>query len=253
MKDVQLQKDEREVFLQKVGIKKLVRPIIINTKAGQVHSVAQIAFNVSLEKEKRAIHMSRLVEILDSWDTTISYESIQSILSEGKTRMESNHSNIELLFDYFRDKPSPVSHKASRMHYKCKIDANDYDNFMYLTVKVPITSVCPCSKSISEYGAHNQRGIVDITVKVHDLAAIEDVIQRVEAAASMELFSLLKRIDEKYVTEAAYENPKFVEDIARDVVLQLRKEPQYTWYQMQVENYESIHNHSAYVTTIHED
>ncbi len=253
MKDVQLQKDERKVFLQKVGIRKIVRPVTINTKVGQVNSVAQIAFNVSLEKDKRAIHMSRLVEILDGWDTILSYESIQSVLSEIKKRMESNHSSIEFLFDYFRNKISPVSHKESKLHYKCKIVASDCDDFMYLTIKVPITSVCPCSKSISEYGAHNQRGVVKITVKVKDLEAIEDIIQRVESAASMELFSLLKRVDEKYVTEAAYENPKFVEDIARDIVLQMRKEPQYFWYQIKVENYESIHNHNAYASTSCDD
>lgn len=249
MKDVQQEKDERDIFLQKVGIKKIVRPVIINTKVGQIKSVAQIKFNVSLEKDKRAIHMSRLVEILDSWDTVISYESIQSILNEIKKRMESNDSNIELVFDYFREKVSPISHKRSKLHYKCKIDANDCDDFMYLTVIVPVTSVCPCSKSISEYGAHNQRGVVEITVKINDLDAIEDIIQRVESAASMELFSVLKREDEKYVTEAAYENPKFVEDIARDVVLQMRKIPQYFWYKVKVENYESIHNHNAYVST----
>mgnify|MGYP002511678501 CR=1 FL=1 len=249
MKDIQLEKDVREVFLQKVGINKIVRPITINTKAGQIKSVAQIAFNVSLQKDKRAIHMSRLVEMLDSWDTILSYESIQSILNEIKKRMESNNSNIEFVFDYFREKISPVSQKISKLHYKCKIDANDCDDFVYLTVKVPITSVCPCSKSISEYGAHNQRGVVEITVKVKDMDEIEDIIQRVELAASMELFSILKREDEKYVTEVAYENPKFVEDIARDVVLQMRKIPQYLWYKVKVENFESIHNHNAYVST----
>ena len=249
MKDVQLQKDERGIFLHKVGIKNIVRPVTINTKNVQVNSVAQIAFNVSLEDDKRAIHMSRLVEILDSWDSILSYESIQLILSEVKTKMESNNSNIEIFFDYFRDKTSPVSKKISKMNYKCKLEASDNDDLIYLTVKVPITSVCPCSKSISEYGAHNQRGVVEITTKVQDLDAIEDIIQKVESAASMELFSLLKRVDEKYVTEVAYENPKFVEDIARDVILQMRNEPEYLWNQIKVENYESIHNHNAYVCT----
>ncbi|NLL72987.1 MAG: GTP cyclohydrolase I FolE2 [Clostridiales bacterium] len=249
MKDVQIEMDDRGVYLQKVGIKELVRPIILKGRDGEMHSVAKIGFNVSLEKEKRAIHMSRLIEILDHWDTVISYESIQSILNEIKIRMESNQANLLLSFMYFLSKTSPVSNKTSLLHYQCKIDASDKDDFVYLTVEVPITSVCPCSKSISDYGAHNQRGVVTVTVRTNDMSSIEDIIHRVEAVGSMELYSLLKRVDEKYVTEVAYDNPKFVEDIARDVAIQLQKDQKYQWYQMEVENYESIHNHNAYVCT----
>ncbi len=256
MVDIQEGPECRNVYLRQVGIKNLVIPIMHNLDSDNGNSVGTIQLGVGLEAHKHAIHMSRLAEILNEWDSVISNDSIERLLCQVKERLHVLMAYIEIKFTYFKNKTAPISNKNGKMNYECKIKAEllqDNKTEYEVRVKVPITSVCPCSKAISKYGAHNQRGIVKVSFKTNDFNEINDVIDKVELSASAELYSILKRVDEKYITEQAYENPKFVEDIARDVTLQLTKSNKYRWFHIEVENFESIHNHSAYAISMSED
>jgi GTP cyclohydrolase IB len=256
MVDVQEELETRNIYLRKVGIKHLVMPVRHELNDKYQNSVGTINLGVSLEADKHAIHMSRLVESLYQWDSTISNESIKKLLLEVKKRLEALTSHIEIEFIFFKDKIAPSSKLTGTMDYNCMIKAelfeDDSMNFQII-VKVPIGSVCPCSKAISKYGAHNQRGTVEVAFRSDDIGCLNDIINKIESVASTQLYSLLKRVDEKYVTEYAYENPKFVEDIARDVTVQLMKDQRYSWFNIAVENYESIHNHNAYAVSVSED
>ncbi len=247
--DIQNQNDLRQLPIDKVGVKNMKYPIAVKDRDNEVqHTVANIAMTVDLPKEFKGTHMSRFVEILQTEDREIHVDSIEKILSEMQRKLHATASHIEIEFPYFRLKNAPVTGKPSLIDYFVKFHAvkkGSKKDFV-MTVKVPVTTLCPCSKNISKYGAHNQRGEATISVRFKDSVWIEDIVEIAEASASCELYSLLKREDEKFVTERAYENPVFVEDLVRNIVIRLKENPHITWYSVEAENFESIHNHNAY-------
>jgi GTP cyclohydrolase IB len=246
--DTQNQNDKREIPINKVGIKSLKYPIAVKDKdSGIQHTVATISMTVDLPKEFKGTHMSRFVEVLMN-KREIHIDSIYEILKEMQNKLKSQSAHIELEFPYFKEKLAPVSRKPSLMDYMIRYHAvvNKDKKDLIMTVIIPVKTLCPCSKNISKYGAHNQRGEVTVSVRFTNNVWFEDIISIVEQSASSELFTLLKREDEKYVTEKAYENPVFVEDVVRNVVLKLKENPDILWYSVEAENFESIHNHNAY-------
>lgn len=246
--DTQNQTDIRDIPIDKVGIKNLKYPITVKDRDGGVqHTVATVAMTVDLPKEFKGTHMSRFVEVLMN-KKEIHIDSIFEILKEMQNKLHANSAHIELDFPYFKEKLAPVSRKPSLIDYRIKFHAvvNKNKKDVIMTVVVPVKTLCPCSKNISKYGAHNQRGEVTVAVRFNDIVWFEDVISIVEQSASCELFTLLKRDDEKYVTEKAYENPVFVEDVVRNVVTKLKQNEKILWYHVEAENFESIHNHNAY-------
>jgi GTP cyclohydrolase I len=247
--DTQNLQDPRNLAIDKVGVKNLKYPIAVKDKENYIqHTIATISMTVDLPKEFKGTHMSRFVEVLQCKDREIHVDSVDKILADMQKRLNANASHIELEFPYFRSKKAPVTQKESLIDYNVRFHAarnNEQKDFV-MTVVVPVTTLCPCSKSIAEYGAHNQRGEVTVSVRFNDTVWIEDLVSLVEESASSELYSLLKREDEKFVTERAYENPVFVEDLVRNVVLKLKEMPHITWYSVEAENFESIHNHNAY-------
>ena len=250
MIDIQNQPDYRNIPIDKVGIKGLKYPVkVMDKNRGTQSTVADISMYVDLPHQCKGTHMSRFVEILNQSRTRVSLESLNSILSSMKTILNAESSHIEIVFPYFIEKPAPSTGVKGLMDFTCSIygssDKNDNTDVV-LKVAVPVTSVCPCSKEISEYGAHNQRGEVLVSTRFSKLIWIEDIVNIVEKCASCEIYSVLKREDEKYVTEKAYNNPKFVEDIVRDVAKALIGDKNITWFSVSAENFESIHNHSAY-------
>lgn len=246
--DTQNQHDIREIPIDKVGIKNLKYPISVKDRDNGIqHTVATVSMTVDLPKEFKGTHMSRFVEVLMN-KREIHLDSIYEILKEMQQKLHANTAHIELDFPYFREKQAPVSKKPSLIDYRIKFHAvmekNKKDVIM--SVIVPVKTLCPCSKNISKYGAHNQRGEVTVAVRFKNNVWFEEIISIVEESASCELFTLLKRDDEKYVTEKAYENPVFVEDVVRNVVMRLKKNENIIWYHVEAENFESIHNHNAY-------
>ena len=250
MRDIQSDTDHRNIPIDKVGIKNLRYPIkVLDRTNGFQNTVATINMYVDLPHKNKGTHMSRFVEIINQYRLNLSLKTISHILAEMKTHLNAASSHIAINFPYFIEKRAPVSEAAGLMDYDCTIrgvSSNDGRIDLILEVVVPISSVCPCSKEISESGAHNQRGAVSLKVRFKKFIWIEDMIAVVEKAASCEVFSVLKRVDEKSVTETAYHNPKFVEDIVRDVAATLREDHNITWFTVGAENFESIHNHSAY-------
>jgi len=250
MIDIQNQPDFRNIPIDKVGIKGLKYPVKVMDKTKGIQStVAEISMYVDLPHQCKGTHMSRFVEILNTFRTQVSLESLTTILKNMKKILGAESSHIEITFPYFIEKKSPSTQSKGLMDYTCTIsgssDADDNTDII-LKVAVPVTSVCPCSKEISECGAHNQRGEVLVNTRFKKLIWIEDIVHIVEDSASCDIFSVLKREDEKYVTEKAYNNPKFVEDIVRDVGKELMADKNITWFSVSAENFESIHNHSAY-------
>jgi GTP cyclohydrolase I len=250
MIDTQNQPDFRKIPIDKVGIKGLKYPVTVMDKTKGIQStVAEICMYVDLPHQCKGTHMSRFVEILHSSRTQVSLESLTTILEDMKKILGAESSHIEITFPYFIEKMSPCVGAKGFMDYTCTIfgssDVNDNTDIV-LKVAVPVTSVCPCSKEISDGGAHNQRGEVLVNTRFKKLIWIENIVEIVEGSASCDIFSVLKREDEKFVTEKAYNNPKFVEDIARDVAKALMEDENITWFSVSVENFESIHNHSAY-------
>jgi GTP cyclohydrolase IB len=247
--DVQNSPDVRHLQIDKVGIKDMRHPVLVKDRSqGVQHTIANFNMFVELPHNFKGTHMSRFVEILNSHDMEISVDSFKDMLSEMSKRLEARRGFIEMSFPYFINKSAPVSGVQSLMDYEVKFigEINDGRDIMTTRVVVPVTSLCPCSKEISQYGAHNQRSHVTITVRTNTFVWIEDIIDIAEKQASCELFGLLKRPDEKQVTERAYENPKFVEDMVRDVAAVLNTDPRIDAYVVESENFESIHNHSAY-------
>jgi GTP cyclohydrolase IB len=212
------------------------------------HTVAVFNMYVHLPHNFKGTHMSRFVEILNINEREISVENFESILREMVKRLEAESGHIEMTFPYFINKAAPVSGVQSLLDYEVTFIGEIRDGNYSITVKVlvPVTSLCPCSKKISDYGAHNQRSHVTITACINDFIWVEDLIRVVEEQASSELYGLLKRPDEKYVTEHAYDNPKFVEDMVRDIAARLNVDKRIDAYVVESENFESIHNHSAY-------
>ena len=260
MKDVQKQKDLRNIPIQKVGVKDVEIPLKIERKTDKdvpelIVVSAKAKMSVGLSAEFRGTHMSRFIEILTKHsENNLLLSNIEHILADMKNRLDSEYAYLKFDFKYFIEKSAPVSKLKSLMSYDCAFEGElDEDcNFkFYLIVKVPITTLCPCSKEISEFGAHNQRAIVKVKI-AYDIDKhiwLEDLIKLVESCASSEIYSLLKREDEKFVTEAAYKNPKFVEDVIRDVVLKLNENPIINFYEVEVEAFESIHKHNAWAYT----
>ncbi len=250
MIDIQNQPDFRKIPIDKVGIKGLKYPVkVLDKTTGLQSTVAQISMYVDLPHQCKGTHMSRFVEILHLFRTKVSLESITNILEDMKEILGAQSSHIEITFPYFIEKQAPQTGSKGLMDYTCSIMGSSNGSKqtdIVLTITVPITSVCPCSKEISEYGAHNQRGEVKVSTRFNKFIWIEDIVEIVETRASCDIFSVLKREDEKFVTEKAYDNPKFVEDIARDVSKSLMDDENITWFSVSAENFESIHNHSAY-------
>ena len=247
--DVQNSQDTRQIPINKVGIKDIRHPIKVSDRTGgEQHTIANFNMYVNLPHNFKGTHMSRFVEILNNHERELTVKSFKEMLSEMIERLEAEAGHIEMSFPYFVNKKAPVSGVESLMDYDvCFIgEIKNGKPEMSLKVLVPVTSLCPCSKKISDYGAHNQRSHVTITVKTQDFVWIEDIIDLVEKEASCELYGLLKRPDEKQVTERAYDNPKFVEDMVRDVAARLNEDDRINYYVVESENFESIHNHSAY-------
>jgi GTP cyclohydrolase I len=247
--DVQNKPDTRHIAIDKVGIKDIRHPVLVKDRSqGVQHTVASFNMYVELPHNFKGTHMSRFVEILNAHDMEISVESFKDMLAETSKRLEANVGHIEMTFPYFINKSAPVSGVKALMDYQVTFlgEIRNSQDRMTIKVVVPVTSLCPCSKEISKYGAHNQRSHVTVSVRTNTFVWIEDLIDLVEKQASCELYGLLKRPDEKFVTERAYENPKFVEDMVRDVAARLNADERIEAYVVESENFESIHNHSAY-------
>ncbi len=252
MKDIQNLKDERNVDIQKVGIKHLELPLIIQRKNNSNQVVcAKAKVNVSLPRDYKGTHMSRFVEVMTEWrNKNLLGVDIKGCLEEIIKRLEAKSGDLEFTFKYFIDKKSPVTNLSSPMSFDClfKGEINESGYKFILGVEVPVTTLCPCSKEISDNGAHNQRAFIRVRVSYDEDKHIwlEDLIEMIESCASCPVYPLLKREDEKFVTEKAWDNPKFVEDVLRDVVVKLRNNKTVNDFEVECEAFESIHNHSAW-------
>jgi GTP cyclohydrolase I len=249
IEDVQGRADSRRLPINKVGIKDVYHPVRVKDRSGgEQHTIANFNMYVALPHNFKGTHMSRFVEVLHRNEREISVESFRDILVEMTEKLDAESGHIEMDFPYFVMKKAPASGVESLMDYKASLIGEFHDGKpeLWLKVVVAATSLCPCSKSISKYGAHNQRSHITIKTRVEGHMWLEELIDIAESEASCEVYGILKRADEKYVTEHAYDNPKFVEDIVRDVAVRLNKEERVRAYVVEAENFESIHNHSAY-------
>jgi GTP cyclohydrolase I len=247
--DVQSSADTRRIAIDRVGIKDIRHPVRVKDRSeGEQHTIANFNMYVYLPHNFKGTHMSRFVEILNRHEREITVDSFKDMLIEMAERLESDAGHIEMSFPFFVNKKAPVSGVQSLMDYQVSLigEIKNGSPAMFIKVVVPVTSLCPCSKEISDRGAHNQRSHVTVSVRTREFVWIEELIDLVEREASCELFGLLKRPDEKYVTERAYDNPKFVEDMVRDVARRLNEDDRIGAYVVESENFESIHNHSAY-------
>ena len=247
--DTQSTRDTRRLRIDQVGVKGLKHPVQIADKAHQrQNTVATIALTVDLPHHFKGTHMSRFVEVLNSHGRLIHVENIGNILRALQKKLEAKSAHLSMEFPFFLEKQAPVTGSVGLLDYVARFDAAATGKKIdfTLTVIVPVTTLCPCSKAISARGAHNQRGYVTLSVKFKKVVWIEDLIALIEDSASCELYSLLKRPDEKFVTEKAYDNPVFVEDLVRNIAQRCNKNRNITWYRVEAENMESIHNHSAY-------
>ena len=248
VEDVQGRSDTRQLPIDRVGIKDISHPVRVKDRsAGEQHTIATFNMYVSLPHDFKGTHMSRFVEILHG-EREISVESFRAMLEKMTKRLEADAGHIEMSFPFFVMKKAPVSGVESLMDYRATL-IGEYRHGrteLWLRIVVPVTSLCPCSKKISERGAHNQRSHVTVKAQLLKHIWIEELIGMVESEASSELYGILKRVDEKHVTERAYDNPKFVEDVVRDVAVRLNTDERIAAYVVEAENFESIHNHSAY-------
>ena len=248
MPDVQATEDDRRVAIDKVGVKEVTYPMRLRTpEGGEQTTVAKINMYVALPHYQKGTHMSRFLEILNDHSEPLTPERIPEITRAICRKLEAEEAHFEADFIYFINKPAPVSGKLGLMDFEVGFEctSNGADD-MILRVAAWATSLCPCSKEISEYGAHNQRCRIEARVRFEGNLWIEELAALLEQAASTQVFSVLKRPDEKWVTERAFENPKFVEDIVRDLAVALDNEDRITWFEINSENYESIHSHNAY-------
>ena len=254
MADVQGSPDVRNLAIDKVGIKDIKHRIRVKDRQdGEQHTVANFNMYVELPHNFKGTHMSRFVEILNTYKQEISVQSFRGLIQEMTQRLEAETGHIEMTFPYFINKQAPVSGVESLIDYEVTLigEISGERHTTLIKIVVPVTSLCPCSKEISDYGAHNQRSHVTLTVEARSFIWIEELIELVESEASCELYGLLKRPDEKYVTERAYDNPKFVEDMVRDIAARLNRDERIASYIVESENFESIHNHSAYAQIRH--
>jgi GTP cyclohydrolase I len=248
MNDIQSQRDHRRIEINKVGVKNIRYPVAVLDKAkGVQHTVASVNMYVDLPHRFKGTHMSRFVEILNKYKGDIAIKNFSKILLEVKQKLKAKTAHLEVEFPYFIEKEAPVTKSKSLMEYVCRFcgSSNEREDF-YVGIIVPITTVCPCSKEISQFGAHNQRALVTVNLRFKKFFWIEDIVRLVEECASCDLYSILKRPDEKFVTEKAYKKPMFVEDVVREIAKRLKRDSNITWFTVESENFESIHNHSAY-------
>ena len=246
--DTQSAPDTRKIPIDKVGVKDISYPIVVLDRANEhQHTIASINMYVDLPHHFKGTHMSRFVEILNEHRGEITVGKFPDILKKMKERFDATTAHLDLHFPYFVEKAAPVSGLKGLMEYGCRYTGTlGTDLDIIIEVTVPVLTLCPCSKEISERGAHNQRSMVKVAVRFDGFIWIEEIILAVEGSASSPVYSLLKRVDEKFVTETAYDNPMFVEDVVREVALNVGGLPQVTWFRVEAENWESIHNHSAY-------
>lgn len=246
--DVQGEPDVRRVPIDKVGVKDVTYPITLRTPEGGAQStVATINMYVSLPAERKGTHMSRFLEVLNDYSDGIRPDRLLEMAHRLRERLDAAEAHLEMEFVYFIKKAAPVTGHPGLMDYRVRFlcEADGSQDFI-MSVTAPATSLCPCSKEISMYGAHNQRCLVTADVRFDGTLWIEDLVTHLEAAASCQVYSVLKRPDEKHVTEEAFNNPKFVEDIVRDLAVRLNRDDRILWYHVRSENFESIHNHNAY-------
>lgn len=252
LKDIQNQSDTRGVDIQQVGVKDVEIPLLILRKNAAEQTVsAKARMSVSLPKDYKGTHMSRFIEVLNDWgQKQLLGEDIEGCLRDVLEKLDAKSAQLKFDFKYFIDKKAPVSNNTCPMGFDCCFEGvvEDGKYFFILGVKVPVTTLCPCSKEISEFGAHNQRALIKVKISypASKIIWIEDLIELIEKCGSSPVYPVLKREDEKYVTELAYKNPKFVEDVLRDVVLHLRDNEDINWFKVECEAFESIHNHSAW-------
>ncbi|MDB4458532.1 GTP cyclohydrolase FolE2 [bacterium] len=254
--DVQNEHDDREIALDQVGVSSLRYPItVMDRDQKEQHVTATLSMSVDLPHQFKGTHMSRFIEVLNGYRGELTMRTLPQILAELKTRLNAESAQIEVNFQYFLERKAPVTGMSGLMDYRCSFqgESNNTDNDFVLGVNVPVTSLCPCSKEISDYGAHNQRGNVDVQIrstKDQDgnprLIWIEEVVDLVEQSASAPLYPLLKRPDERHVTMQAYDNPVFVEDLVRNVAVKLKADERVAWFSVEAVNQESIHNHNAF-------
>ena len=246
--DIQSQADDRNIPLDKVGVKGLRWPITVQDRAkGKQNTIATVNMYVNLPHNYRGTHLSRFTEILNDYREADWIDKTGEILKKIRDTLNADESHIEVAFDYFIEKKAPVTKQTSLMNYKCFFAASfkNEEDFV-LGVTVPVSSLCPCSKEISDFGAHNQRCNVTVSVRYTSIVWIEEIAELVESCSSGGLYTILKRPDEKFVTEHAYTHPEFVEDIVRNVAVKLEIMDNVTWYRVEADSEESIHNHNAY-------
>jgi GTP cyclohydrolase IB len=247
-RDVQSERDRRRIGIDKVGVKDILYPIaVLDRKKGTQQTVARVSLYVNLPHQFKGTHMSRFVELLNEHCHNMTTTAIPGILRDMRKRLKARTAHLEVSFPYFILKCAPVSGAEGLMSYPCTVRGSASTRVtLEIEVQVPITALCPCSKAVSDQGAHNQRGVVTVRFRTNRFVWIEEIIDIVEKSASCEVYSVLKREDEKYVTERAYAHPMFVEDVARAVAERLLTHPRILWFRVEVENQESIHAHNAY-------
>ena len=246
--DIQKTVDTRNIPIDKVGVRGVKFPIeVLDRQDERQHTIGNFSLTVDLPSEFKGTHMSRFLEVLNEHGREISVHALPQLLTKLKERLNAEKAHVEVRFPFFMTKRAPVTGKEGMMEFECGFDAEANGAFdTTMVLRVPVATLCPCSKEISKYGAHNQRGWVSVRVKTNDHIWLEEIIEMIESSASCALFPVLKRPDEKWVTEHAYENPRFVEDMVREVALKFDGEPRVTSYEIEVENEESIHAHNAY-------
>ncbi|MDD2332595.1 MAG: GTP cyclohydrolase FolE2 [Candidatus Cloacimonetes bacterium] len=246
--DIQNQNDLREIAIDKVGVKGIRYPLVVeDRKSKSQNTVGELDIYVELPHHKRGTHMSRFIEILNHYHQDSIIHNLDKLLQDLKTSLKADAAYIDISFPYFVKKLAPVSGISSLLCYDCEFNASFKNDFiLWIGVKVPVTTLCPCSKEISDFGAHNQRSVITIKARYREFVWLEELIDYAEQTASCEIYPLLKRVDEKYVTEKAYENPKFVEDIVRELTILLTNDGRIVDYYIESDNFESIHNHNAY-------
>ena len=252
MPDVQGYEDTRRLAITRVGIKRIKAPVIVTDRPSEArHTVAEFDMSVHLPDDRKGTHMSRFTQLLnDNHGDAYSIANMARLHQQMLERLDSDAGTLRLTFPYFIEKFAPVTGQPGMMDYQIALQADTAGNSTTTTVEVsvPVTTLCPCSKEISRYGAHSQRSMITIAAVPQSTDGLywEDLITDAEAQASAPLYSQLKRADEKFVTEHAYENPRFVEDLIRDVATVLNANRAIKHYDLEVENFESIHNHSAW-------
>jgi GTP cyclohydrolase I len=253
LRDVHAEHDRRQLALERAGVKGLRYPICVLDRArGQQHTIAEIDMSVALPHKRKGAHMSRFVELLNRHRGEIDIRKFHSICAELREEHDAQAAHVQVRFPYFIEKEAPVTRARGLLDYTCTFGASvgpsrkRRASDLWVAVEVPVTTLCPCSKAISKHGAHNQRSLVTVKVWFSRFFWLEDLIKLVEQSASSELYALLKRPDEKHVTERAYERPRFVEDLVREVGTRLKKDDTFSRWQVAAESFESIHAHSAY-------